>query len=258
MESSFCQEPTPHSLAVRPTNRQSGLDPLFAPLLLSLRLIFLQRNLIYRPPFLSHTPRLHCELALGERQRHTSLPAPHQILFRTRSRLLHSEVRSRLRGCVRKRAAWKQNAGRRSTMRYADAISSASTAQGGSGTYSSLSTRVPIVPALVASPLPGPVHSITRQPHNSVLDDTRGQGRKREVQDDEVVRNPVMNVIPLRDEVVSATLKRPSLVTDIQPRLPRFSSLPDMGHMWYAERTETEEPDKEKCAAAKDGGDMKQ
>lgn len=29
------------------------------------------------------------------------------------------------------------------------------------GAYSSLSTRVPIVPALVASPLPGPVHSIT-------------------------------------------------------------------------------------------------
>ncbi|KAH8996255.1 hypothetical protein EDB92DRAFT_1814275 [Lactarius akahatsu] len=96
-------------------------------------------------------------------------------------------------------------------------------------------------------------------PHNPVLDDTRGQRRKREVQDNEVVRNPVMNVLPLCDEVVSAILKRPeSLVTDVQPRSPRFSSLPDMGRMWYVERTETEELNKEKCAAAEDGGDMKQ
>lgn len=62
-----------------------------------------------------------------------------------------------------------------------------------------------------------------------------------------------MNVIPLCDEVVSAILKRPeSLITNVQPRSPRFSSLPDMGH-WYVERTETEEPNKEKCAAAEDG-----
>lgn len=94
---------------------------LFAPLLISLRPMSLQHTLIYCSPLLSHAPRLHCELALGECQHHTSLPAPHQILFQPRPRSPHSELRSRLRGCARRSPAWKQTVERRSMMCYADA-----------------------------------------------------------------------------------------------------------------------------------------
>lgn len=94
------------------------------------------------------------------------------------------------------------------------------------------------------------------QPHNPVLDYTRGRRRKREVRDDEVVGNPDMDVLPLCNEVVGAILKTPeSLGTGIQPRPPRFSSLPDIGHVWYVGGTETEELNKENGAAAEDGGE---
>jgi hypothetical protein len=60
-----------------------------------------------------------------------------------------------------------------------------------------------------------------------------------------------MDVLPLSNEVVGAILKRPeSLGTEIQPRPPRFPSLPDMGHAWYVGETETEESS---GAAAEDG-----
>ncbi|KAH9061209.1 hypothetical protein EDB87DRAFT_1682971 [Lactarius vividus] len=262
----FVKNPTPHFPAVRPTNTQSGLDPSsFPPASFSSTDIPPTRSDIpFSIPLTYPTPALR----VGTRRTRTShvppSPSPDPVSAQIQ---IASEVRSRLRGYVRKRAAWRQSVERRSTMRYANAICRrlrigsavrlryttlrdevvqlhayiqylTQALQVYAGAFSSLSTRMLMVPALVASPLPGPVHPITHQPHNPVLDNTRGLQREREVQDDEVVRNPVMDVLPLFDEVVSAILKRlESLVTDIQPRSPQFSSLPG---------TETEEPNKQK------------
>jgi len=214
--------------------------------------------------------------ALGECRHHTSLPVPHQILFRPRPRLPHSEERSRLRGCERRRAPWKQNVERKSAIRYADAgwrrlhVGSivrlrcttlrfstyaginqlhayiqylTHVLQTYAGAYPPIATSVPIFLTFAASPLPDTVHSVTtRQFHHPLLHNPRGQRPKHEVHCDEIV-------LPLSNEVIGAILKRPeSLRTGVQPRPPRFSSLPDTGHVLYVGGTE------KNGAPADDGG----
>ena len=122
------------------------------------------------------------------------------------------------------------------------------------GAYPPLTTRVPIFPALVGSPLPGAFHSITmHQFHHPVLENTRGRRRKREVQDDRVVGNSDIDVLPLCNEVAGAILKRPeNLRAGSRPMPPRFHSLPDMGHVWYVGETGTENLSEENRAATEE------
>ncbi|KAI9457653.1 hypothetical protein BJY52DRAFT_1187249 [Lactarius psammicola] len=249
-QSSFCQEPTPHFAAVRPTNSQSGLSstPLTCPTP-ALRVGDRRAPTSHAPPSPSPDP------VSAQTQIASLRGALEAARLREEKSRLEADCRAKEYDTLRRR--WMEEIARRQRREaqlHAYIQYLTHVLQMYAGAYPSLSTRVPIVHPLVASPLPGVVPSITmHRPHNPVLDNTRGQRRKREVQDDEFVGNPDMDVLPLCNDVIGAILKRPeSFGTDIQPKPQRFPSLLDMGHVWYVAGSETEELN---GVAAEDGGE---
>lgn len=263
-QSSVCQESTPRfTAAVRATKPRSGLGPPATDIFPTLSDISSSTPLTCPAPALRlgtlRTPTSHVppNPVSAQTQIASLRGALEAARLREEKSRMEAECRAKEYDALRRR--WMEETARRQhreAQLHAYIQYLTHVLQMYAGAYPSLSTSVPIVPALAASPLPGAVHSITmHQSHNynTVLRNTRGRRRKREVQDDEVFRNPDMDVLPLCNEIVGAILKRPeSLRAEIQPSLPRSPSLPDMGHLWYAGGTNTSN---ENDAAAEDGGE---
>ncbi|KAF8269426.1 hypothetical protein EI94DRAFT_1699525 [Lactarius quietus] len=140
-------------------------------------------------------------------------PSTHPMRLTLRSmippRLPHSEERSRLGGCERRKAAWKQNVERKEF----DALRRRWTEEIARQQYPNQS------PTFAASPYPA---RFAQAPYikSTILFCTIPEGG------DINEKSRTMRSAPLVHQVVGAVLKRPeSLRAEIQPRPPRFPSL---------------------------------